>query len=233
MKAAILFSGGKDSTYAAYLAKKEGYKLTCLISVFSKNKESYMFHTPSIEQTKYQAEVMDLPLVITETEGIKEQELDDLTDVIREVRDKYCIDAIITGALHSDYQASRIQKICDKLNLKCFNPIWHKEEIPYLKELIKAKFRIIIIGVFAYPLDKFWLGRIIDDRFVDEVQILKNKYKIHAAGEGGEFETFVLDCPLFKKELKVKSFKDIKEGENSWRREIRIENGRNKIFNRE
>jgi diphthine-ammonia ligase len=222
MKSAILFSGGKDSVYSAYLAKKAGYELTCLISIFSKNKESYMFHTPSIEQVKKQAEVMDLPLVITETEGIKEEELEDLADIIKQVRDKYHIDTIITGALHSVYQAERIQKICDNLNLKCFNPLWHKDEISYLHELIEANFKIIITGVFAFPLDKSWLGRIINNNFISEVSKLKDEYKIHAAGEGGEFESFVLNCPLFKRELKVKSFEDFKEGENSFRREIRI-----------
>jgi len=223
MKAAILFSGGKDSTYAAYLAKKAGYELTCLISIFSKNKASYMFHTPSIEQVNKQAEVMGLPLVVMETEGIKEEELEDLTEIIEQVKDKYHINTIVTGALHSEYQASRIQAICDKLNLKCLNPLWHKEEIEYLHELIDANFKIMIVGVFAYPLNEKWLGRIINSDFIEEVQILKNKYKIHAAGEGGEFETFVLNCPLFKRELKVKSFKDANEGENSWRREVKIE----------
>lgn len=221
-KCVVLFSGGKDSTYAAHLAKKEGYELACLISVFSQNRESYMFHTPSIEQTKYQAKVMNLPLIIQKTKGEKELELEDLERAIKKVRDKFNINTLVTGALHSVYQASRIKKICDRLNLKCFNPLWHKNEIEYLKELINNDFKVIITGVFAYPLDKSWLGRIINKSFIDEVQSLKEKYKIHAAGEGGEFETFVLNCPLFRKELKIKSYKDIKEGENSWRREIKV-----------
>jgi diphthine-ammonia ligase len=69
MKLAVLFSGGKDSCYAAYLAEKEGHELTCLISVFSKNKESYMFHTPSIEQVKKQAKAIALPIIIERTKG--------------------------------------------------------------------------------------------------------------------------------------------------------------------
>ena len=181
-----------------------------------------MFHTPSISKVKAQAKVMELPLLIQKTQGKKEEELQDLENAIKKAKQKYKIDCVVTGALYSVYQASRIQKICDKLNLKCFNPLWHKNEISYLQDLIKDKFEIIITGVFAYPLDKSWLGRKIDNQFIQEVKELQKKYKIHPAGEGGEFETFVLNCPLFKKPLKIKSFKDFKEGENSFRREIGI-----------
>ncbi len=107
--------------------------------------------------------------------------------------------------------------------MKCFNPLWDKDEFEYLNKLIKDKFKVIIVGVFAYPLDKSWLGREINEKFIEETRELNKKYKIHPAGEGGEFETFVLDCPLFKKPLKVKSFRDKKEGEYSWRREIKVE----------
>jgi asparagine synthase (glutamine-hydrolysing) len=222
MKCAVLFSGGKDSVYSAYLAKQQGNELTCLISIFSKNKESYMFHTPSIKKTKSQAKVMNILLMIAKTKGEKEEELKDLEKAIAKAKKKYKIECVITGALHSVYQASRIQKICDNLNLKCLNPLWHKDEIKYLQELIKNKFKVIITAVAAYPLDKSWLGREINKDFVKEVTELKNKYKIHPAGEGGEFETFVLNCPLFKKPLKVKSFKDFDEGEHAFRREIKI-----------
>jgi len=223
MKLGILFSGGKDSVYSTYLTKKAGHKIKCLISVMSENKESYMFHTPSIEKTKKQAEVMGIPLITQKTKGIKEEELKDLEKAIQKAKEKYNIKGIVTGAIESVYQASRIQKICDKLDLECFNPLWQKKEIGYLNELVKNNFKVIIVGVFAYPLDQSWLGRRIDKQFIEEVKQLQEKYKIHPAGEGGEFETFVLDCPLFKRELKIKSFKDISTGENSWRREIELE----------
>jgi asparagine synthase (glutamine-hydrolysing) len=221
-RSAVLFSGGKDSTYAAYLARQRGYEISCLISLFSQNKGSYMFHTPSISQVEKQAEVMNILLLTAKTQGIKELELDDLTAIIQKAIKKYNIDTIVTGALHSDYQASRIQKICDNLHVKCFNPLWHKDEISYLRELIDNKFKVIITGVFAYPLNQSWLGRTINESFIDEVIQLKKQYKIHAAGEGGEFETFVLDCPMFKRELKITGYKDIREGENAWRREIEV-----------
>ncbi|MCK4647587.1 diphthine--ammonia ligase [Candidatus Pacearchaeota archaeon] len=228
MKAAVLFSGGKDSCYAAYLTKEKGYELNCLISIFSKNKESYMFHTPSIKKTKQQAKVMQLPIIIKKTKGKKEEELKDLEKAIKKAKEKYNIGTIVTGAIESVYQASRIQKICDKFNLKCFNPLWQIDEIQYLKKLIKSKFKIIITGVFAYPLDKSWLGREINQDFVKQVKELKEKYKIHPAGEGGEFETFVLDCPLFEKPLKIINSKTSGE-KNSWKMDINLEKIRKNI----
>lgn len=223
MKLALLLSGGKDSVYAGYLTKKFNHDLACAISIFSKNKHSYMFHTPSIEKTKLQAESMNIPIVIQKTKGKKENELKDLEDSIKLAIKKYKIDGVVTGAIQSVYQSARIQKICNKLKIECFNPLWQISEEKYLNDLLKNKFKIIITGVFAYPLDKSWLGKEINKKFISEIKELNKKFGISLIGEGGEFETFVLNCPLFSKELKIKSFKDLKEGENSWRREIEIQ----------
>jgi diphthine-ammonia ligase len=223
MKLALLFSGGKDSVYAGYLAKKAGHDLDCLISIFSENKDSYMFHTPSISKVKKQAEFMNIPLIVQKTKGKKETELKDLEKAIKKVKKKFNIEGVITGAIQSVYQASRIQKICDKLDLECFNPLWQKNEEEYLDELLREGFEVIIVGVFAYPFDKSWLGRKIDSNFIKEVKILNKKYKMHIAGEGGEFESFVLNCPLFKKRLEVISSETFEEGENSARLEIEVE----------
>lgn len=223
MKLGVLFSGGKDSCFVVYLAKKYNHELSCLISIFSENKNSFMFHTPSIKKTKMQAKIMDIPLIIGKTSGEKEEELIDLENAIKKAKEKYNIEGVVTGAIASVYQSSRIQKICNKLDLQCFNPLWQKDESEYLYELIKNKFKVIVTGVFAYPLEKSFLGKEINKEFIKEVKKLNEKYKIHVAGEGGEFETYVIDCPLFSRELKIKNFKDIKEGENSFRREVEVE----------
>jgi asparagine synthase (glutamine-hydrolysing) len=220
-RSAVLFSGGKDSCMAAHLAKKAGHELSCLITILSENPDSYMFHTPSIERTKQQAEIMNLPLILESTKGIKEEELEDLEEAIRKARDKYSIDCIVTGALHSNYQVTRIQKICDKLELECLNPLWHKNELEYLKEIIREKFRVIITGVASEGLDQAWLGREIDEKFIRDIIELNKKFQIHISGEGGEFETFVLNCPLFERELKITD-KKISGSGNSWRMEISV-----------
>jgi asparagine synthase (glutamine-hydrolysing) len=219
---ASLFSGGKDSVYATYMAKKEGYEIACLIAIFSENKGSYMFHTPSVEKTKKQAEVMDIPLMIQGTKGEKEIELDDLKIAIAKAKEEYGIEGVITGAIQSVYQASRIQKICDELDLEVFNPLWQKDEDSYLEELLEEKFKVVIVGVFAYPFDESWLLREINEDFISEVRELHRKFKIHVAGEGGEFETFVLDCPLYSRELKVVDKRVSVEGEYSYRAEVEL-----------
>lgn len=212
MKTAVLFSGGKDSCYAAYLAKKQGHELTCLISIFSENPDSYMFHTPNIALTEKQAEVMNIPLLIHKTPGIKEEELKDLEQAIKIAKEKYGIEAIVTGAIESVYQTSRIQKICDKLKLKCINPLWHINSEEYWKELLDNKFEVMIVGVASDGLYEEWLGKIIDKESLDKLKQLQEKFKFHLAFEGGEAETFITDCLLFNKKIKIIKGKNIWEG---------------------
>ena len=221
MKLGVLFSGGKDSTMATYLAKKQGHEISCLITIHSENPESYMFHTPSISKTQRQAEVMGIPLIFVKTRGKKEEELKDLEKAIKKAKEKFEIEGIVTGAVESVYQASRIQKICNNLSLECFNPLWQKDQIELLYDLLKEKFKVVITGVFAYPLNGSWLGREISKDFISEIKQLSEQYKINPAGEGGEFETFVLECPLFRNPLKVSGANFSGEG-NSWRMELEL-----------
>ena len=218
----MLFSGGKDSVYATYLSKKSGHEIVSLMTIFSENRESFMFHTPAIDKTKIQAEVMGIPFVFQKTKGEKENELKDLKKLIKKAKDEFRIEGVVTGAIGSVYQASRIQRICDELDLECFNPLWQKDESEYLDELVKNNFEVILTGVFAYPFDEKWVLREIDENFLGEIKDLSKKYKIHVAGEGGEFETFVTNCPLFLRSLGVVQKNILKEGENSFRAEVDI-----------
>lgn len=202
MKLGVLFSGGKDSCLALSKAMKE-HNIVCLISIFSENKESYMFHTPNIEITKLQAEAIGLPIIIIKTKGEKEKELKDLKKAIKKASKEYKIEGIVTGALRSVYQASRIEKICRELDLKCLNPLWLMDQIELLKEIVKLKIKAIISGVFAYPLEKEMLGKKIDDKIIKKMAEMQEKYKINPAGEGGEIETTVLDAPFFKKRIVI------------------------------
>jgi len=213
MKLAALFTGGKDSTYAIHLAKQQGHEIVCLISLKSENQASYMFHTPAIELTELQAEAMELPILFFSTKGEKEKELVDLENAIVESRNKFEFEGLITGALFSEYQSSRIQTIADKLGLKVVSPLWHKSQEGEMQELLDKKFEIIFTAIAAYGLNKSWLNKIITQEDLDKLKALKEKIGSNVAGEGGEFESLVLDCPLFKQKLVIEDFEIIEENE--------------------
>ena len=202
MKLAVLFSGGKDSCFACYKAMKKN-EVVCLISLISKNPESFMFHTPNIHLTEVQAEAIGLPLVTVETEGKKEEELKDLRKAIELAKEKYEIEGIVTGAVQSVYQSTRIKKICDELNLSCVNPLWQTDQEKYLNDFISSGFKAIISGVFSQPFDESWLGKPIDKKTVKELIEISKKFGVTLTGEGGEFETFVFDGPIFKKRIEI------------------------------
>lgn len=202
MKLGILLSGGKDSVLAAHIAGRY-HRLACAITLKSINDESYMFHVPNVDLTELQAKAMDIPLIIQETKGEKEKELVDLKKAIMQAKEEYDIDGIVTGAVASQYQSSRIQTICNDLDLHVFNPLWQMDQIELLETVLKNNMKVIVVGVFAYPFQESWLGRELDQAAIDMLKSLQEKYDINPAGEGGEIETLVLDCPLFYKKIEV------------------------------
>ena len=203
VKLGVLFSSGKDSTSAAYIMKKQNYELTCLITLRSHNQDSYMFQTAGTELVQLQAEAMGLPLVVQETAGKKEEELQDLEKALRKAKDEYKIEGVVSGALFSTYQRDRIEKICDHLGLKIFSPLWHKPQEQHMKEIVQNGFEAIITAIAADGFDEQWLGRKIDEQMIADLEKLHGKNKINVGGEGGEFESLVLDCPLFMKRIKL------------------------------
>jgi len=212
MKLAALFSGGKDSTYAMYKAMQV-HEIVCLITIKSENPDSYMFHTPNINLTEMQAEALGLPLLSFKTKGEKELELKDLKKAIKQAKDKYHIEGIVTGALKSEYQANRIQRICDSLELECINPLWQMSQEQEMRDIIKAGFKFMIIRIAAYGLSKEWLGKVITNKDIDRLVELNKKYHINIAFEGGEAESLMIDGPIFKKKLVVKKAETIMEND--------------------
>lgn len=201
MKVAVLFSGGKDSTLALYYASKI-HEVKFLLSFIS-NPESYMFHYPNIELVKFSAEALEIPIIIKKTNYGKEEEIKNLEDALKELKE-FGIEGIAVGVVSSNYQYNNLKNICKKINLNVYAPFWNANHEYLIREMINLNFKIIIVGVYADGLDEKYLGKILDENTLNELKILEKKFKINIGGEGGEYETFVLDCPLFKKEILIK-----------------------------
>lgn len=205
MRLGVLFSGGKDSVYALAHAQQQ-HDVVCLITVLSQNPESYMFHTPNIDLTSLQAEAIGIPILQLPTSGEKEKELEDLEVAIRLAMDRFGIQGIVSGAIESVYQTSRIQRICHRLDLWSFNPLWKKDQIDLLHELVADGYQVMISGIFAYPLTEDWLGRHLSESMIQRLVELYEKYQLNPSGEGGELETTVLDAPFFRKRIVIDRF---------------------------
>ncbi len=208
MKVAALFSGGKDSNYALFCARHYGWDVTRLVSVFSRSPESYMYHIPAIELTRLAAQSIGIPLVEVSAPPEPEAELVPLKETLT----KLGVDGIVSGALASDYQKRRLDQICQDIGIKSFAPLWHKNQRDYLHEIVNEGFEVMVTGCYAGGLDESWLGRVLDDKALSELDRLHDKYGISVAGEGGEYESFVAYGPHMSRRVRV-------EYEKEWKRD--------------
>jgi len=203
LKACSLYSGGKDSNYALHLAFFKGFNIKCLVTLKPKRENSWMFHYPMIDYTEYQAKALELPQIRVETSGIKGEELKEFRKALELAMERYGIEAVVTGALLSDYQRMNINFVAEELGLAVYSPLWRKNQEEYIRDLVKHGIKALIIEIKAYGLPLKFLGKVIDEENVDEIIYRAKKYGFNPAFEGGEAETFVIDAPLFKYKLKV------------------------------
>ena len=199
LQLAALVTGGKDSILALYRAQQMGHTIQVLATIIPERSDSYMFHFPNIHLTDYIAEALEIPLVKAKTSGVKEKELEDLKKLLESLD----VDGVVTGAVLSSYQKERIDRLCDELGLKSVAPLWHKDQLEIMKDLIDLKFKVILVGVYAYGLDQTWLGKEITREALEKLVELNKKFQISLVGEGGEYESLVLDAPIYKKRLEI------------------------------
>ena len=200
MKLAAFFSGGKDSTYAIYDAKKSQHDVKVLFTILPKSDESHLLHFPNISQTKIQSKSMQIPQIIqyfdTNEPSMEQSKLDELIKVAKKTFD---FEGIIHGGILSEYQKNKFESLCKNNGLQLISPIWQKNALSYMNELLDNNFEFIISSVSSEGLDESWLGK-------------KIGFQFNLNFEGGEAETFVINCPLFKKRIKIITSNKIWDG---------------------
>ena len=207
MKLACLFSGGKDSTYAIHLAQNQGHDVVCLLSIFPKSEESHLLHHPNLIWTKLQSESMNIPqLTASSNSDDTADELIAMENLLQNAKDQFQIDGLVHGGIKSKFQKEKFETLCLKLNLVSVAPLWETEPKKYMNDLLDSDFNFIMISVSSDGLDEQWLGKIILKSDIEILNNLSNKFGFNLNFEGGESETFVLDCPLFSNPIKINKF---------------------------
>jgi diphthine-ammonia ligase len=213
MRMAGLFSGGKDSTYAIFKATLHKHDLCCILTMHPSSDDSLLFHYPTTNLLGKISDVVGVP-VIEHTCNVVEKnyEVTELTHLIKKAVDKFSIDGLVNGCISSRFQLDIFQEICDKLNIILISPLWNIDSDYYYEQLLGEEFEIIITRVAALGLDSSWLGKIITKDNLSLLKKLSLKYQFNMTFEGGEAETLVLDCPLYKKRIYIKEHTVIWDG---------------------
>ena len=199
MRLAALYSGGKDSTFALYLAQQMGHEMLALVNIKPTDKGSWIFHTPNLDAVPVMAEAMGIQLVTAVSDGTEEGDLDALRAALKGLD----IEGVVVGALWSDYQWDRMNRVLGELDLVMVAPLWRKDQEMIYDEMVAAGIEAIIVGVFAEGLDESWLGRRLDAGAKKELLKLKERYGVSIMGEGGEYESMTLDSPVHSKRLRI------------------------------
>ncbi|MFQ6107269.1 MAG: diphthine--ammonia ligase [Thermoplasmata archaeon] len=198
MRVASLFSGGKDSVYALFIAQQMGWTVEALVTVFPQ-QDSMMFHHPNINLTELHSEALDIPLY--KREAGHTDELDALERLLRPTD----VEGLVVGAIASDYQHTRINRICHRIGLRTFAPIWRRPQETVLRDEVDAGFEILIVRVSAEGLGQEWLGRRLAGDTLEKLISLSEKARFNVSGEGGEYETLVVDGPNFTRRMEIEA----------------------------
>jgi len=210
-----LFSGGKDSAWALYRAQQEGLPVGRLLTVRPEG-DSYMYHTPATHLASLAAESIGLPLLSVEptefgaadavdSSAQGDAEIQPLEAALSKLAADPEVDlaGVTAGAVESEYQTSRIEALCDRLGIDLFAPLWQRDPEALAEAMLDAGFEIRIVRVAAAGLEESWLGRTLDREALAELRELRERYGVHVLGEGGEFETVVVDGPHMDRRIEL------------------------------
>ncbi|XP_029317182.1 LOW QUALITY PROTEIN: diphthine--ammonia ligase [Cottoperca gobio] len=217
MKVVALISGGKDSCYNMMQCVAAGHRIVALANLRPANTDeldSYMYQTVGHQAIQLYSEAMDLPLYRRTIQGssldisrnynvTEGDEVEDLYELLHLVKEKEGVEAVSVGAILSDYQRVRVENVCSRLGLQPLAYLWRRDQESLLSEMISSDLHAILIKVAAFGLDpEKHLGKPLAD-MEPYLKQLSQMYGVHICGEGGEYETFTLDCPLFKKKMVI------------------------------
>ena len=211
---------------AVIRALEDGFKVDTLVTFISENPYSYMFHTVNVKWTSLQAVSMGMRHIFFKTRGVKEEELNDLHSCF-EILSSQGYEGVVVGAVASRYQRDRVKRIADDVGMEVYTPLWEVDQEKLLSEYLYKKIIYMIVSVSAMGLGEEHLGWIIDDEDdVDKLLHLSRKYGFNPTGEGGEYESFVIDTPRFRNPIEILEYEKRWMGDSGY---IIIKNARLKI----
>lgn len=182
-----------------------GFEVKRIITFYPQDPESKLFHVPNVRWTVLQAEAIKLPQDVVSVP--KNRELETLHQALLKLKSKYGLGGVVAGVIASNYQRRVLQEACDEVGLQLVTPLWGQDQFEVVQRIIREGFKAIIVGVYAEGLTQQWLGKEVDKTFLGYLRELSRIWGVSPSGEGGEYETFVVDAPYFTKRVKILDYK--------------------------
>lgn len=207
MKVAVLYSGGKDSCAALHRARHDGHAIECLVGVVPESRDSFMYHVPGTEIMDLFPDALGERLVKVAAPQ---------TDELRPLKNALAgldIGGVVSGAVRSEFQKLRLDRICGELGVEHLAPFWHADPERHIRDILAAGFEVIFTGVAAEGLGEDWLGRKFDEKALGDLLSLRGRVGINLEGEGGEYETLAVFGPTHKRRIVLDEFS------RDWRRD--------------
>lgn len=228
MKFVGLLSGGKDSMFAVGKAISMGHQLVCAANLYSSEEaDSFMFQTSGTTLLPAVADALGIPLIHRELKGksncktmtyavTEKDEVEDLYELLLEAKYQFPeIQAVVSGAVFSDYQRIRVEHVCSRLGLSSISPLWRQSQKDLLQEMHSQGYFSTIVKISSMGLQEKHLGSSTTE-LLDYFESLNKKFGFNIAGEGGEYETLILDCPIMKKKLVLEETEKVLTGNSAY-----------------
>ena len=208
MKAFCCWSGGKESALSLYRAKNEGIEITYLLNMLSEDGEYSRSHRIRKDCLRGQSEAIRIPIIQRKTSWENYER--EFKSAVLELKENG-LEAGVFGDVDLQEHRDWVERVCKDLGVKPILPLWKEKREKIIKDFIEANFKAIVIVTQANLLGKEWLGKKIDEEFIDNLKSLTN---VDLCGEKGEYHTFVYDGPIFEKQVKFAVGKSVFKDEH-------------------
>ena len=210
MNVALLYSGGKDSTYAIDYCKSRGWDIRYLLSVKPTRKDCFLFHFATVEHTPKIAAMLGLKHILVScdvADPVLEAEI--VKKEVEKVQKNDPVDAVVLGGTGlQETQLRSVQNALRPMDIEVFAAHAGMEHADVMEEMTSRGFEFVITQVASDGLMP-WLGKKITKENLKLLLKDSVKFGFHSGGEGGYYDSLVVDCPLFSQKLEILNEKKV------------------------
>jgi len=197
-KALVSWSGGKDCSLALYeIRRNECYEVVYLLTTITRDYDRVAMH--GVRRTLIEEQARAIGVALHEVfipKDVSNEEYDKIMEREMKSMKENGVSLVVFGDIFlEDVRRYREEKL-SKVSIRGVFPLWKRDSRKLVEDFVRLGFRAIVVCVDSNVLSKDYVGRIVDEKFLEDLPD-----NIDPAGENGEYHTFVFDGPIFKRQV--------------------------------